>query len=109
MALTVDDLKAQCNVTDSADDTILTRLLAAASKHIERQLGFALDDADEFPDGTPADLELAVLQTGAHWYENREASLVGVTAQVLPMGVPEIVAEYRKYTFGLPDEEEDDG
>lgn len=31
----------------------------------------------------------------AHFYENREASIVGTTASVLPFGVPDILAQYR--------------
>lgn len=104
MALTIDDLKAQCNITSTADDAILTRLLAAATAHVERLLGFKLDDTTELPDGAPADLELAVLQLAADWFENREASLVGVTAQAIPFGVQEIVNEYRKYIFGYVEE-----
>jgi uncharacterized phage protein (predicted DNA packaging) len=100
MALALNDLKAHCNVSGNADDAVLTRLLGAATAHVERLLGFEIDDEDEFPDGTPADLELAVLQLAADWYENREASLVGVSAQAIPFGVQEIVANYRRYTFG---------
>ena len=103
MALTIADLKDQCEVTGTADDAKLTRFLAAATAHVERLLGFALDDTAALPDGTPADLELAVLQLAADWFENREASLVGVTAMPIPFGVREIVNEYRTYTFGLPD------
>lgn len=99
MALTASDLREHLNgVPDT--DAALTRFLGAATAHLGRLLGFAIDDATEFPDGTPADLELAVLQLAAHFYENREASLVGVSAQILPLGVTEIVAEYRRYTFG---------
>lgn len=100
--LTLADLKGQCNVTGAADDAALARYLAAAQAHVSRLLGFALDDADEFPDGTPADLELAVLQLAADWYTNREATLVGVVATPLPFGVREIVNEYRRYTFEAP-------
>jgi uncharacterized phage protein (possible DNA packaging) len=103
MALTLEDIKTHCNVTESADDLQLERLLAAAVAHVQRLLGFKLDDATEFPEGTPADLELAVLQLAADWYENREASLVGVTAQPIPFGVREIVNEYRRYSFGVCD------
>ncbi len=104
MALTLADLKAQTNVTDTADDAILTRQLAAATAFIERQLGFKLDDTDELPDGVPADLEVAILMTAAHWYENREATLVGVSAMAVPMGVDDIVSSYRRYTFGHVEE-----
>ncbi|MEF2074355.1 head-tail connector protein [Consotaella aegiceratis] len=82
------------------DDAALSRLLGAATAHVEAQLGFALDDADEFPDGTPADIEQAVLMVAAHWYENREATVVGVSAQELPIGVVDIIREHRNYTYG---------
>lgn len=101
MALIVGDLKTQCNITGADDDAVLDRLLAAATAHIERLLGFKITDEEEFPDGTPADLELAILQLAADWYENREATLVGVSAQAIPFGVLDIVNEYRRYTFGV--------
>jgi hypothetical protein len=100
MALSLDDLKAHANITGEADDAVLTRLLAAATKHVERQLGYALDDTGELPDGAPADLEHAVYLLAAHWFENRETALVGLTAQPLPFGVADILAEHRRYTFG---------
>jgi uncharacterized phage protein (predicted DNA packaging) len=104
MALLLADLKAHCNVTGTADDAVLTRLLDAAAKQVERHLGFALDNEVELPDGAPADLEHAVYMLAAHWYENREATLVGMTAQPLPFGVNEILAEFRNYTFAAVDD-----
>lgn len=101
MALTVDDLKAQCNITGAGDDAVLDRLLGAATAHIERLLGFKITNEEEFPDSTPADLELAILQLAADWYENREASIVGVGVTTIPFGVRDIVNEYRRYTFGV--------
>lgn len=103
MALEISDLITHCSLQgspDAADERSLQRLLDAATAHVERQLGFKLDDEDEFPDGTPADVELAVLQLAADWYENREASLIGITGRPMPFGVQEIVQEYRRYTFG---------
>lgn len=105
MALDLAGLKAQVNQTQAIDDALLTRLLTAATGHIERLLGYALDDTTALPDGAPADLELAVYMTAAHWYENREATLVGVTAQALPMGVDDIIANHRTYTFAAVDDE----
>jgi len=100
MAVDLASLKAHCNVTGTDDDAVLTRLLSAASKHVENVLGYDLDDTDELPEGAPADLEQAVLMLAADWYENREATLVGVTAQEVPFGVARILDEYRRYTFG---------
>lgn len=105
MALSLSVLKEHANITGTADDAVLSRMLAAAKAHTERQLGFALDDEAEFPDGTPDDVEHAVLMLAAHWYENREASIVGVAAQSLPFGFAEIIAERRRYSFGVSDGE----
>lgn len=106
MALTLSDLKAHCNVVGTGDDAVLTRLLAAATAKIQADLGYALDDADELPDGAPDDLELAVLMTAADWFENREATISGTIIAPLPFGVPEIVANHRRYTFAAPCDDE---
>lgn len=100
MALTVDVLKAHLNITGTDDNTVLTRLLAAATKHVERILGYALTDEEKLPDGAPADLEQAVLMVAGHWYESREAVLVGVAAQEIPFGAAQIIGEHREYSFG---------
>ncbi|HEV7417301.1 MAG TPA: head-tail connector protein, partial [Tianweitania sediminis] len=78
----------------------LARLLAASEAHLSRLLGFKADDALLYPDGPPEDLKLAVLMLAGHFYENREATLVGVSAEVLPLGFLDIVREHRNYTFG---------
>ena len=103
LALDLTTLKAHVGQTLDSDDALLTRLLLAATRHVERLLGFTLASIEG---GAPEDLELAVYLTAAHWYENREATLVGVSAMPLPMGVADIIAEYRNYTFAAVDEEE---
>ncbi|MGR3823867.1 MAG: head-tail connector protein [Salipiger marinus] len=100
--LTLDQLKEQLSFTDDmgdVDDDLLQRKLAAAQNHVERLLGFKIEetfggaDQDEIP---PALIE-AVSQLAAWWYEQREAA--GEGAREVPFGVREIVAEYREYTF----------
>ena len=104
MIVTADVLKEQLNFNadlGTADDALLVRKIEAAQNHIERMLGFKIEatygGADQEP--VPPALIEAVCQLAAHWYENREASLVGVTAQDLPFGVWSIVHEYREYSF----------
>lgn len=99
MALSLSDLKAHCNVSGVDDDAVLTRYLAAAQSHVERLLGYRFDtfSEDSPPEDVPADLELAVLMLAADWYENREASIVGVSAMAIPFGVSAIVNEYRNW------------
>lgn len=107
MALTAEALKQQLNMTedeaDEIDEAVLTRLVDAAKVHAERILGYALTDTTELPDGAPVDLELAILQIAAHWFNERETVLVGVTAQEVPFGASQILGEYRNYTFGATD------
>lgn len=100
MALDLNDLKQHSNlVCDSSEDVVLDRLLKAAQAHVERLLGFAVDNEDRYPDGTPEDLNVAILQLAAHWYENREATVVGVTAQEVPLGVRDVIREHRDWSF----------
>lgn len=95
--LTVDELKQQLNMSSNLDDALLGRKLAAAQDHVERLLGFKIETT--YPEAVPAALVEAVSQLAADWYENREATLVGVTAVEIPFGVQAIVAEYRSYSF----------
>ncbi|HCO54689.1 MAG TPA: DNA-packaging protein [Pelagibacterium sp.] len=104
MALTTDDLKNQINMGtdggDAIDTAVLPKVLAAATKHVENFIGYALDDTEKLPDGAPADLEHAVLMIAAHWYEERETVLVGVSGQEIPFGASQILGEYREYSYG---------
>lgn len=100
MALDLGTLKQHCNIVDDTDNAVLARVLSAATRHVECVLGFALDDESELPDGVPADLDQAVLMLAAHWYENREATLIGISGHDVPFGVSQILGEHRRYTFG---------
>lgn len=102
--VTLEGLKEQLNFTadqGADDDNLLTRKLKAAQSYIESLLGYKIsevyggDDQEE----VPAVLVEVIYQTSAHWYENREAVLVGVSAQELPFGVWPIVNEFRRWSF----------
>ena len=102
--LTLEALKEQLNLTadqGGGDDNLLTRKLNAAQSYIESLLGFKLAETygGEDQEPVPAALVEVIYQTAAHWYENREAVLVGVSAQELPFGVWPIVNEFRKWSF----------
>lgn len=102
--ISVQALKEQLNFTDDQgeyDDALLGRKLKAAQNYIESLLGFELSEAygSETQSVVPAAIIEAIYQTAAHWYENREAVLVGVSAQELPFGVWPIINEFRKWSF----------
>ncbi|WP_339768045.1 head-tail connector protein [uncultured Pseudosulfitobacter sp.] len=100
--LDLDQLKEHLAFTDDiggVDDALLQRILDAAQNHIERLLGFKIEEVfggDEQEPVPPALIE-AVSQLAAWWYDNREAA--SDTARILPFGVTEIVNEYREFTF----------
>ncbi len=86
--------KAHLNVTIDADNTLIGDKLAAAKAFVA---AYTASDPDS---GTaPAPVREAVLQLTAHLYENREASLVGITAQHLPFGFLDLLANYRAFAF----------
>lgn len=100
MIVTLNEMRQHLNFTDSQtmDDELIERQLSSAQDLIERLLGYEIEV--EFKGVTvPASLKLCVCILAAHWYANRESSLVGVTAQEIPFGVREIVREYRNWSF----------
>lgn len=105
MIVSLAEMKQQLNLSDDLgtdDDALIARKIAAAQNHIERLLGFKIEvkfgNADQ--EAVPPALTEAVAMLAAHWYENREATLVGISAQELPLGVWSIVNEYREFSFG---------
>lgn len=92
--ITLDQAKAHLNVTLDADNALLTDKLAAAKAWVG-----AYTASNPDTDGTPAPVNEAVLQLTAHLYQNREASLVGVTASELPFGFLDLLAPYRAFCF----------
>lgn len=91
----VADLKAHLNVTTDADDDLIAGKIAAAEDWIAQFTGADWPPADPVPDA----LKEAIRQLAAHLYENREASLIGVTAQQLPFGLLDLLAPYRAWAF----------
>ncbi|MFZ5678494.1 MAG: head-tail connector protein [Pseudomonadota bacterium] len=94
MAVTVDNLKAHLNLTSDADDALLADKLAAALEWVAKYTGIPSDDAN-----LPPPVREATLRLAADLYENREASLIGVTAQALPFGMLDMLEPYREWVF----------
>lgn len=92
--ITLDQAKAHLNVTMDVDNDLIAGKLATAKAWVG-----AYTASDPDADGTPAPIGEAVLQMTAHLYENREVSLVGVTASELPFGFLDLLAPYRAFAF----------
>ena len=103
------DAKAQLNITNDDDDALVQAKINAAWAWISSYVGIDYDTVLtqlKNTDGTtttlpstPAPVYEAGLQLVAHLYQNREASLVGVTASALPFGFLDLLAPYRAYAF----------
>lgn len=91
----LDSAKAHLNISDDADDTLIEAKIAAAEGHVESYLGKALSEFDPMPAVIPE----AILQLVGHLFENREASLVGVSSELAPLGFYDLLAPHREYVF----------
>lgn len=89
----LDDAKRQLNILNSDDDLLIQSKIDAASAWLLAYTGAPSTDA------TPAPVMEACRLLVGHLYGNREGTLVGVTAQTLPLGVLDLLAPYRAYSF----------
>ena len=94
MTVSLENLKAHLNITSDDDDFVLVAKLDAASQWIAQYTGVPVGAAD-----TPAPFDEATRQLAAHLFENREATMVGVTAQALPFGLLDLLNPYREWAF----------
>ena len=91
------DMKAELGILDGADDGLIADKIEAAQAWLEQFLGYEI--AAEFPDGAPADLVMAVKMQAAHLYENREATAAGISLQLAPNGVDDVIRNRRAYAW----------
>ena len=100
--VTLEELIAQLGLDGiEGHEAMLSQKLAAAQGHVERLLGFKIEEhfGGEGQDPIPEPLREAVLQLAAWWFEQREAGITGTITAQPPHGLPEIVAEFRDWTF----------
>ncbi len=96
------DAKAQLNIEPgfTNDDTLIQEMIDAAEDYITKFVVGAAGPITSWPPSpVPPSLLQAIRLLVAHLYENREASLVGITSQELPFGLMDLIAPYRVWTF----------
>ncbi len=99
MAVDLDAAKQHLNITFDSDDAVIQRFLDAAKSFLSAQIGYNTINLSTDPQ-----VDQATLMLTAHYYANREATLVGVSAAVVPFGVQEIIDNNRNWSWGEPDE-----
>lgn len=98
--VTYQDVRNHIGLTEDNGDEMLSQDKSdAAQNHIERLLGFKIEErfGGEDQEPIPPALKEAVLQLAAWWFTNREAATD--LDKRLPFGVDEIINEYREWTF----------
>jgi hypothetical protein len=95
----LDDMKAHLNVTFTTDDALIQGKIDAAEDWISAFVGEPWPPAATYPSPYGSALKEAIRQLAAHLYENREATLVGVTSQDLPFGLMALLMPYRSWSF----------
>ena len=93
--ITVEDAKRHLNIVGTDDDVLIVDKIAAAEAFVGRWTLTPLAEMTE----VPADLKEAVRLLTGHLYENREASIVGVSAEEIPFGVWDLINPHREYSF----------
>lgn len=93
--VTVEDVKQHLNIVGDEDDALLAGKIDAAEAFVGRWTVTPLAEMET----VPADLLEAVRQLVGHWYENREASIVGVSAEQTPLGFWDLVNPHREWSF----------
>lgn len=93
--ISIEDIKAHANITIATDDTLLASKIEAAEAWIDRWLPTPMAEMSE----VPADLKEAIRQLVAHLYENREATLIGISGEEVPFGVWNILDQHREWAF----------
>jgi hypothetical protein len=93
--VTVEDVKAHSVIETTADDGLLASKIDAAEAWIGAFIGKPL--AEFYP--VPEPLKEAVRQLVGHLYENREATIVGVSMQAVSPGLFDLMAPYREWSF----------
>ena len=96
--LTPADVKKHCVIGDdfTEDDTLLQDYIDAAERHVQNHVRRDLDA--EFPDGWPANIVQAVRMLVAHFYTNREATIVAVRASKIPLSVEALLECERSFS-----------
>jgi len=94
--VTVSEARNHLNLTaDQESDAFLGSKIEAAEGFVANFIGKPLPTINPFP----ATLREAVLQLTAHFFENREATIVGVSMQTVTPGVFELMAPHREWSF----------
>lgn len=90
-ALTLEEVKAYCHITDDSEDTVLEGLMTAAIDYLAGA-GVPAEAKDS------ARYNLAVKALTLHWYDNRGNMAGGAGTQAeIPLGLGALIIQLQNY------------
>lgn len=89
------DLKGHLNIVSGDDDELIGNKIAVAEEWIGQFVGTPLSEFDPLPEP----LKEAVRQMVSHLYENREATLIGISMTDVSPGLFDLMRPYREWAF----------
>lgn len=98
-SVSLDDLKEHLNITTADDDAVLLDYLSSAEQYIDAFLLVHISEYLANNQPVPMPIQHAIKMLSAHFYENREAYFEGSTLREVPIGVFDIIALYRNWSF----------
>ena len=101
--VTLDELKAQCNIEHDEDDKLLQKQLNAAEAWVEKTVQRPLSEFEFTPEGSetptiPETLQQAMLIFAAGLYSNREAVAFGSVPAPIQFNLMSLLTPYINFT-----------
>lgn len=90
--VTLDELKAWSRVDFDDDDALLESLGTAAREFIEQATGRTYTNGD-----VPERAKTAIMGLVAHWYDHREAVVMGGAPAEVPLHVSRLIHQLRDW------------
>ena len=87
--------KQHMRVDHDDEDALIMLYIEAAEQFVAHYIGKPLDEIDPFP----ADLKLAILRLVAFYFEVRNVATFGLSSQIAPQTVTQVLDSYREQWF----------
>ena len=92
--VTLESMKAHLRVLDDSEDALIAEKIAVAADWVSKYTDIPVDSEE-----VPPMVAEAVRQLAGQLYAVREASLVGVSAHMMPIGnMLDLLEPYKKWT-----------
>lgn len=104
--ITLDEAKDHLRVDYDTDDAYIISLIDLVEDVVANEIEDDLVNLEDVSGVIPAPLTHAMLLLLGHFFAVRESVTVGVNAVEVPFGFKFLIAPYKNWVIGQPEEEE---